>query len=127
MENVSRKDVVKMMDFCINKWGMSRFHDSLPKLRVYSKPPKDEPETFGYFNEDSNIIIVYIKPHKSMLDICDTIIHEYTHYLQDIIGMYGVYLYKYKRNYENHPYEVTAFNRGRRYRKQCLEYTLKSS
>jgi len=31
--------------------------------------------------------------------------------------MYGTYFFKYNRNYDNHPYEISADNKAKKWRK----------
>lgn len=121
--NISRGHIELMFEYCKSKWGKSAFHNDFPKLRVYKKSPKSKVSIkYGQFNSITNTLTVYIGSHRSLIEICDTVIHEYTHYLQDVEGMYDKYLTKYYRTYDNHPYEITARNRGMRYKKECRKF-----
>lgn len=62
----------------------------------------------GEYNVDDNIIYVNPKKHRSLKEWVNTVIHEYTHFKQNIDGMYDKYYTKYGRTYENHPHEVAA-------------------
>lgn len=119
---IERKHIVKMLEYCQQKWGKSDYYRTFPKLRVHKKAPKYKMNMYGCFNYETNTIFIYLSNHNSMIEMCDTVIHEYTHYLQNIDGMYNKYITKYYRTYDNHPYEITARNRGMRYKKECRKF-----
>lgn len=123
---IERKYILKMLEYCKQKWGKSEYHNDFPKLMVRKKTPKNEGDMYGCFNYQTNIICIYINSHSSMVDICDTVVHEYTHYLQNMEKMYEKYMTKYYKSYMNHPYEMTAFRRGEKYKWECLRYVWQS-
>lgn len=126
MVKLTREHIVMMLDYCKEKWGMSAYQNSFPKLRVYTSNPMSGRELSGTYNPETNLICIYLNNHPSVLELCDTIIHEYTHYLQNIEGMYEKYMTVYYRTYDNHPYEITARNRGAKYKWECYEYILQN-
>lgn len=119
--NIERKHIVKMLEYCQKKWGKSDYHRTFPKLRVHKKSSKYDVK-FGEFNYETNTIYLYLSSHDSVVEMCDTIVHEYTHYLQNMDKMYDKYMTKYYKRYDNHPYEITAVNRGKKYKWECLKY-----
>jgi hypothetical protein len=71
----------------------------------------------GEFDEDFNIITVFSKNHKSLIEFIKTIIHEYVHYLQD-----PIYLEYCDNTYEvgeDNPVEVEAEERAKCYASIC--------
>jgi len=123
---IERKHIIKMLDYCKDKWGESVYHNDFPKLMVRKSVPKYDVNMFGHYNYLTNTICVYLSSHSSMVEICDTVIHEYTHYLQNMEEMYEKYMTKYYKKYSNHPYEITAFRRGEKYKWECLKYVWQS-
>lgn len=119
---LTRKHIMDMVEFCKLKWGKSMYHKDFPRVRVYHSSNGK----CGHFNYEKNILCVFISTHSNWVEVCDTVIHEYTHYLQDMEGMYETYMTKYYRSYDNHPYEITARNRGEKYKWECLKYIWRS-
>jgi hypothetical protein len=111
MKNIKRKHILWMFNWCEQKFGKSKFNNDF-KVKISRTCWED----YGEYDCDGKVIQVNLLPHKSFIELCDTIIHEYTHYLQNIY-MYEVYLKKYSRNYDNHPYEISADNKAKKYRK----------
>jgi hypothetical protein len=111
MSNIKKKHIKWMFKWCKQKFGKSKFN---PKFEVkVSHKCKDK---YGVYKDDKDIITIYLNTHKSLIELCDTVIHEYTHYLQNMY-MYDVYFFKYSRNYYNHPYEISANNKAAKYKK----------
>ena len=55
-----------------------------------------------------------------IIDIVETIIHEYTHYMQDCKTLYDKYSIDYENQpYEKHPLEREAYRRQEKYGKIC--------
>jgi hypothetical protein len=93
------------------------------KYNLYKTPEKYKYD-FGAYNHEKNVIYIFLKNAKSLLDVCDTFIHEYTHYKQNI-KMYDSYFRKYSYNYDNHPYEKAANRKANNYKYECRRYVLK--
>jgi len=100
-----------MFDWCRDKFGESKFNNDFSV-----KISRTDKSKFGCYLDDLDTIQVNLNMHKSLIELCDTVIHEFTHYLQDM-GMYDVYFDKYNRNYNNHPYEISADNKAKKWRK----------
>ena len=111
ISNVKRNHIVWMFDWCKAKFGESKFNDDFSV-----KVSRTDKSKYGCYLDDLDTIQVNLTMHKSLIELCDTVIHEFTHYLQDM-GMYDVYFDKYNRNYNNHPYEISADNKAKRWRK----------
>lgn len=101
---VSRKTALLTLEWCINRYGPS-IHNDLGTLQISLRSGL---EFLGEYDSDENAILLNPKKHKSLREWVNTIIHEYTHFRQDIDGMYTKYYMKYGRTYENHPHEVAA-------------------
>jgi hypothetical protein len=101
---ISKKSAQLTLDWCINRYGVSIHNDILTlDIKFRSKL-----EFYGEYDADDNTIYLNPVKHKTLGEWVNTIIHEYTHFRQNIDGMYTKYYVKYGRTYENHPHEVTA-------------------
>lgn len=112
IKDINRNDILTMYMWCKEKFGISKYQKGFPKI-VINRTCKKE---FGLYYGDKNIIVINLKAHKSVIDLCNTVIHEYTHYLQNM-EMYDEYFCKYNRNYNNHPYEISANNKAYKHEK----------
>jgi len=111
-----------MMDWCVDVFGTSSFKRKIPTFVLYKK------KKFGFrgeFDDVNNIISIWLLQHNTVIDVIDTVIHEYSHYRQNM-SMYDVYTEYYYRNYENHPQEISANNKAAKYREQCKQALLKA-
>jgi hypothetical protein len=96
-----RQIAMETMDYCMQTMGTN------PSIRVprVSVIKRGRSKNYGSFDIDKNNIIVYHNVCETVGMTIRTIIHEYTHYLQDM-KQYQI-LYK-KVGYNKHPYELEA-------------------
>lgn len=102
---ISKRSANLLLAWCKEKYGPSQYQD-IKTLTVRLDPELDY---LGQYFPYSNEIVVNPRRHRSLLEWCGTVIHEYTHFTQD--------LYKYddyRNRYEKHPYEITCNNRANR-------------
>ena len=66
------------------------------------------------FDRIDNSIVLYYPKMKSKKHIVETLVHEYQHYLQSPLWMKRYYTMGY--NYNDHPYEVQAYNEEKNYK-----------
>jgi len=107
--------------WCCENLKKSKYHTNYPRIIIISKKIG---KLRGYYKEKKNLIVIYTKNHRSILDICRTIIHEWKHYQQDVMKMYDTYIVKYGRNFKNHPYEITAENFAIKHSSECKKWIL---
>jgi hypothetical protein len=64
----------------------------------------------GRYFFDINTIVVYISKSSKLIEVTDTLIHEYCHHLQNHSGKKerSKALELYNREYWNHPWEIQA-------------------
>jgi hypothetical protein len=117
-----QKEVAKLaFVWCSYKMGKSKYHLDLPTLKIFNIKCK---EYRGHYDEVKNEIVIYLKNHRSSIDICRTIIHEWKHYQQNILIMYDVYLRVYNRKLKNHPYEISAEKTAIRLGGECKNWVI---
>jgi hypothetical protein len=95
-------DADKLLDWCVDKYGMSKYHDDIPWLDFN----QDDLGIMGEYQADSNTVIIYPDYIKSYDDLVETIIHEFQHYLQS--PMWFERYYNMGHSYDTHPYEIYA-------------------
>jgi len=86
MIKAGRDKVQLILLWCKRKWGKSKFKKDYPKLRVYTKAKgtyNSSRTSFGTYNYITNTINIHVCHHRSYLQLIDTVIHEYKHYLLD--------------------------------------------
>jgi hypothetical protein len=112
---INKRSAKLLLGWCIERYGPSQ-HADLKTLTIIIDPALD---SFGEYRPYENIIVINDKWHRSLVSFCSTIIHEYTHFTQDM------YKYaEYRNSYENHPYESTANNRGERDKYEARRWLL---
>ena len=118
-------DIIKEVYPKIEKYyGYSKFYDCTPYVElhhnIYARysgeedAQGDEDGCHAEFDNTDNSIVVYYPNMKSRKHIIETLIHEYQHYLQSPLWMKGYYTMGYR--YDNHPYEVAAYNEEKNYK-----------
>lgn len=122
----NRDTVSYILDWCVKKWGKSKFANGLPKLTVYKSKGNTRNIKGEYVNE-KNRIIIYLGDVDSYVELCGIIIHEYTHYLLDNEEYDDLY-YKLLDEglnltdiYKKHPHEIKCRERDRKYSSICFE------
>jgi len=82
---IDRERVLLILNWCVFKFGASKYQDEFPpKLRLYKSSGrtafKDRSEELRgtYLN---GVITIYLNSHHSIKELCETMVHEYKHYL----------------------------------------------
>jgi len=115
--DVNKKTLLKILDWCKEKYGPSKFNSmNTLKLRVNNRIKGE----CGNYTPVNNTIYVNITAHDSLIEVIDTVIHEYVHFRQDIKNKYHkLYMETYSYNVDNHPYEKTAYGVALNDRREC--------
>jgi len=120
IEKLSKKYLQK----CVDLYGYSKYFECDPYLEfhksIYSRysgeeDAEGEQSPVAEFDSVDNSLVVYYPNIKSKKHLAETIIHEYTHYLQSPVWMDRYYKMGY--TYDNHPYEVAALKPEKDWRK----------
>lgn len=74
---------------------------------------------YGNFDISRNIIYIYLNNNNTLLEVVQTVIHEYTHYLQ---SSYQYKKYQKIYYYTQNPYELEARNNEEKYGNKCLKF-----
>ncbi len=111
-----RKIANTILRFCVEKLGRKR-NRSIPTLIISYRTDTDD---WAEYNPVDNIITIYINNIKRVGQLSSTIIHEYTHYKQNILSQYAK-LYK-KFGYDDHPMEIEAYDAEKKYNRKALNF-----
>ena len=104
---VTEKVYNKVMDY----YGESKHNQTPPYIAIEDSPFSDEEvpkDLYGEYCSMMNEVTLYWKNIPSLEVLIRTLVHEYQHYLQSPSWMKRYYNMGY--NYNDHPYEVAAFN-----------------
>ena len=92
----------------VGKLGVHKYK-KVPTVSVVNNP---DDKFYGMFDCGTNKIVVNRAYAVNVKLLVQTILHEYTHYLQNM----SKYIQLYKKvGYDNHPYEVEARNSEKLY------------
>jgi|LauGreDrversion4_2_1035121.scaffolds.fasta_scaffold68928_5 hypothetical protein len=105
--------------WCKENLPVSRYHDNFPKMVLSNQNDKF---FRGYYKDEKNLIGVYLKNNRSKKELCETIIHEWKHYQQNIYEMYDRYIVYYGYETNNHPYEISAEKYAKKHAEKCLNW-----
>ena len=98
----------KVIDWCIDEFGLSKHYEHYPYIEI--DIDEEDYSLMGEFIGDNNEIIIYLNAMNNIDDFINTIIHEYTHYMQSP-SWYTRYLNNLTLNEvikNKHPYEIQA-------------------
>ena len=115
------KFVNEVLNWCMNNMDYPTGHKYYPHVKIcYYKTKRNR---FGDYTSNARLIRIFINNHSSVEELIDTIIHEYTHYLdmpfQKDQKEYNRYL-KQKGYYDN-PFEINARESANKYTSICLK------
>lgn len=117
---ISKKSAKLTLDWCIDRYGTS-LHNDLSTLEIKFR---SKLAFYGEYDSDDNAIYINPTKHKTLIDLVNTVIHEYTHFKQNIDGMYTKYYDRYGRTYENHPHEISAHRTADRDQREARRWVL---
>lgn len=112
---INKRSASLLLNWCKEKYGPSHYQN-IKTLKIRLDLTLD---SLGQYFPYPNEIVINPKNHRSLLEWCGTVIHEYTHFTQDMCK----YL-EYRNSYENHPYEITCNNRAKRDKLEARRFVL---
>lgn len=110
-----KKIVNKVYPFIKNYYGKSIHFDKFPSVKYHTniyarmsgeKDMNGEESPAAEFERETNTIWIYYPNAIDKKWVIQTLLHEYTHYLQDGDKMKKLYNEGY--DYKNHPFELEA-------------------
>jgi hypothetical protein len=115
----TKKLTLQILSWCIENIHLNGLRRIKPTLKVsYCKQSK----YLGTYSYELKLIVVHIKLHSNLKQVCDTIIHEYVHHLQlrSIKDDIRYNKLTNQKSYWDNDYEVEARMIASKYAKKCL-------
>lgn len=103
-----RKLSTYVLLYCVGKMGTHKYKP-VPKVSIVRRP---NDKYYGFFDCSKNTIVLNTSYCGNVKLFIQTLLHEYTHYLQNMTTY--IQLYK-KVGYEKHPYEIESRNSEKLY------------
>jgi hypothetical protein len=113
---LTRFHCLRILEWCEQKYGRSRYNRGHLTLE-FKKPTYINEGLLGEYDSIENLIWINSVDHESLEDLCQTIIEEYTHYLNSDKEYQRLYE---KHDYENHPHEIYSKAIAESDYKECL-------
>lgn len=115
----NKKMVENVLQWCETNYSTPKNRGKLSFKINYYNHTKLEGCYCGY----NKNITVYITQEKRIIDVVDTLLHEYQHHIemrrQKEVRLYSKQLSEF--GYDNHPMEITAREFARQHRNECFE------
>ncbi len=111
---------LQILYWCIQNIQMNGKRRINPTLKVSFRKQSKYLGTYSY---ELKLIVVYIKLHSNLKQVCDTIIHEYVHHLQlrSIKDDIRYNKLTKQKSYWDNDYEVEARFIAYKYSKKCMK------
>lgn len=126
LKSINREKVLLILNWCISKFGKSKFWDSYPTIRTYKSKGFSEDSINGVRGTYCyGKIAIYLGSITTYEELCKTVIHEYKHYLMNHTEYLIIEkkLYRACANhdsvYSKHPHEKRAINAENKWGKIC--------
>ena len=114
---VTRNEILQILDWCKEKLGRSKYF-SIRKLQFRIDTRMN---FLGQFDISKNIIYVNPLRHKNRIELAETVIHEYVHFLQNPKEYNRLLMRSNYDDYYDHPHEYEAESIALKLGKQCLK------
>lgn len=115
-KTISKEEMFFILTWCKRKLGRSKYF-SIRKLKLVVD---NRIKFLGHFDIDNNIISINPSRHKNILELVETIIHEYVHFLQNPKEYDRLSKMVY-RDYFDHPHEKEAEKIAIKLAPKCLK------
>jgi hypothetical protein len=113
-----RFHAVKILEWCKNRYGRSKYNKGKIKL-IFRKPDWTNEDLFGEYDAIENSIYINPIQNETLELLVNTVIEEYCHYLNSDSEYQKLYE---KYDYDNHPHEVKCKRLSSYDTRLCLNY-----
>jgi uncharacterized protein YjaZ len=116
---ISKKKMVEnVLQWCELNHSVPKYRGKLSYKINYYSHSKVEGSYCGYTKN----ITIYITPEKKIIDVVDTLLHEFQHHIdmqtQREVRLYSKQLSEF--GYDNHPMEISARKFAKQHRDTCF-------
>jgi len=115
-KKITRFHALKILEWCKSKFGRGK--QNYPSLQFRKPDYLNNPYAMGEYDYEDNFIFVNSQSHNDLLELANTIIHEYTHYR--FHSKKEFYKYQNIADYENNPMEIEADSISELHQKNCI-------
>lgn len=114
---ITRSHATKILDWCLKTYGKSKFNKEFPVLE-FRKPDYYTEDCMAYYDEIDGVIFLDKTQHLDLYELANSIIHEYTHYKQNMrhYQILALYLPDNKN-----PMEIEAHRIAKKDSKKCIK------
>ena len=114
---ITKSHATKILDWCLKTYGKSKFNKEFPELE-FKNPDYYTEGCMAYYDEIESVIFVDKTQHQNLYELANSIIHEYTHYKQNMrhYQILALYLSDIKN-----PMEIEANRIAKKDSKKCLK------
>ena len=116
MDKKTMREVVKLTTkYCVDTFGINNRKKTEFVVSICKQ--RSGEIAYGQYCPYDNKITIFYDNCPTIKHVVQTVIHEYTHYLQPVKSSYHKLLKKH--GYDNHPMEIEARNMENKYYKDC--------
>ena len=106
-EQLINKFIDYSVTWCYNNLGYRTDSGAMPEIEwSFTNKEMQKVNVLGYYHQNDNFIELRIQGHRTWVNLANTIIHEWVHYLQSNLW-YNRYNNSFK--YDKNPYEIMAY------------------
>lgn len=118
-ENIkpTKKHVNQIFNWCINTYGKSKFNKDIPIIE-FKKSDYYTEGCMAFYDEIEGTIFISKDKNDNLQELANSIIHEYTHYKQNMKHYQVLSLYLTD---QKNPMEIEANKIAKRDVKKCLK------
>jgi len=117
---VNRSAALKIYQWCKKKYGRSKYNGRYPDVK-FRKGDYTTEDVWGLYDCEENYIYVNSSSVITLEDLVVTMIHEYTHYKQNMRVDWVVLCKYFDSTTFDHPLEKEAEETAQRDRVSCLK------
>jgi hypothetical protein len=113
---VTKRHANKIFEWCVKTYGKSKYNKIVPEIE-YRKGDHTTEECSAFYDEIEGIIFIDKDQNDTLEELANTIIHEYTHYKQNMKHYQILSLYLTE---DKNPMELEAEQIAEKDTKKCL-------
>lgn len=113
----TKKHVNQIFNWCINTYGKSKFNKDTPTVE-FKKSDYHTEGCMAFYDEIEGTIFISKDQNNTLKELANSIIHEYTHYKQNMKHYQVLSLYL---SDQKNPMEIEANKIAKRDVKKCLK------
>jgi len=114
---LTKKHADKIFEWCVEKYGKSKYNRELPQIE-FRKGDYYTEGCMAFYDDIESTIFIDKSRHHDLYELASSIIHEYTHYKQNMRHYQILSLYLPDNK---HPMEIEAYKIANKDTKKCVK------